>query len=168
MIDRLLDHHNMDIEADLADLADPDHFFPDNDAGTPLCYAVICENHAAFRRLLQRGADPQEAMALAIGSECCGGWLSAILPLLDAVANPDRAIELAVRANNVAAASICLRHGANREVPVEEQRRLTDERGHDSLEEEEDDELYEDIIWKRRVMASFVRSIDRGRRRTRA
>lgn len=33
---------------------------------------------------------------------------------------------------------------------------------------EEDEELREKIAWKRRGMKSFLRSIDRGRRRTRA
>jgi hypothetical protein len=169
MIDHLLDHHNMDIEADLADLADPDHLFPDNDTGTPLSYAIHCENLAAFRRLLQRGADPHEAMAIAIGDICCGGWLPAILPLLDAGANPDRAIELAVRAGNVGAASICMQEGADQECALQEQQKMADTM---SVEEyyadaEEDEELGEEIAYKRRVMESFLRSIDRGRRRTR-
>ena len=170
MIDHLLDHHNMVIEADLADLADLDHLFPDNDTGTPLSYAIHCENLAALRRLLQRGASPHEAIAIAIGDICCGGWLPAVFPLLRAGANPDRAIEWAVRAGNVGVASICLQQGADQECALQEQQRMADTMSVKEyyLDAEEDEEKREEIAYKRREMESFLRSIDRGRWRTRA
>ena len=76
--------------------------------------------------LLQRAADPQQAMAIAIGDICCGGWLPAIFPLLRAGANPDRAIEWAVRAGNVGVTSVCLQQGADRECALQEQQRMAD------------------------------------------
>jgi hypothetical protein len=154
----------MDLEADLEDLADPDHFFTGHDTGTPLCCAISCENLTAFRELLKRGADPHESVALAIGGICCDGWLPAVGPLLDAGVNADRALERAVRVNNVAAASICLQRGADPKSALEEQQRLTEEETsrwyHSSYEADGED--YEEDARRRNDMQYFLRSIGSG------
>jgi hypothetical protein len=118
---------------------------------------LALKNLTAFRKLLKRGADPHESVALAIGGICCDGWLPAVGPLLDAGANADRA----VRVNNVAAASICLQRGADPKCALEEQRRLTEEetsRGYHSSYEA-DGEDYEEDARRRTNMQYFLHSI---------
>jgi len=112
MIDHLLDKYHMDIEAHSKVLRPMIHF--PGDYGTPLVCAVWHENFAAVQHLLTRGANPEPAIVLAIGRATAPhGWLPAVVPLLEAGANADWALEDAVDRKNLDAAKLCVTHGAD-------------------------------------------------------
>jgi hypothetical protein len=117
MIVHLLDVHHMDIEADNEDFRDYFHASPDS--GTPLINAVYRQNMPALLALLERGANPKQAIYQSIhhlpGPK---SWLPAVGPLLDAGANPDWAFEHAVDNLNFGAARLCLAKGANPTGPL--------------------------------------------------
>ena len=110
MIDHLLDKHHMDIESKGEDF----HTLIDSiDAGTPLNRAVHYRNLAAVKHLLKRGAQPRDAADQAAGQWGIKPFLPALGPLLDAGADPDDALEVAVYTDNIEAAEICLKAGAD-------------------------------------------------------
>jgi ankyrin repeat protein len=152
MIDHLLDKYHMDIEFDNEKLRN--NFDTVGDSGTPLNSAVHNRNLAAIHKLLARGAEPEPAIADAIGHfKFSEGYLPALCPLLDAGADLSRAFDWAVRWGNIEAARICLERGAD---PTDEleQRRLRDARKAPNDEPEEDTRLQIDP-----KVDEFLRSI---------
>ena len=115
MIDHLLEKHHMDIEANNDDMRDKiDH---SDDSGTPINCAVYYRNLAAVNHLLKRGAKPSDAAYQSAGrrwgATAYEPFLPALGPLLDAGANPDRTLRIAVYIDNIEAARICLKAGAD-------------------------------------------------------
>lgn len=107
MIDFLLDKHHFDIEADNRQFLKTG---PRPDLGTRLRVALYNKNVDAVRHLLERGADPESGIRIAIGSSIIirEGWLPALDALLDARANVDHAFNQAVKLAKVEAAKVCL------------------------------------------------------------
>jgi hypothetical protein len=127
MIDHLLDHYHMDIEADNEDLRD--FMNADPDSGSPLMCAIFHENVAAVRKLLERGAKLKWSVEHAIGDCMYGGFLPALGPLLDGGADVDQAFRYAVSRNNVDAAKMCFERGANPNHMLEKWQRMIRRRG---------------------------------------
>lgn len=127
MMDHLLDHHHMDIEADNEKLRDAFQVLPDS--GSPLVCAIYHENVAAVQRLLDRGANPKGSgrtpVAQAIGHHFFIGFLPALGPLLDAGADVDHAFRYAVYRNNADAAKMCFERGADPTHTLEKWQRMT-------------------------------------------
>lgn len=119
MIDHLLDTHHMDLEANSG--AFHRTMFR-HDEGTPLHCAVHYRNLDTLSHLLVRGANPESAMGHAIGNCLYRSFHPAVGLLIDAGANADRALSLAADSRDVEAARICVAHGANLSVVIEEQR----------------------------------------------
>lgn len=131
-----------------------------HDEGTPLHCAVHYRNLDTLSHLLLRGANPESAMGYAIGNGLYRSFHPAVGPLIDAGANADRALSRAANWKDVKAARICVAHGANLSVVMEEQRAKAaaeqarretivkdtggdgeqDHDSHPSSEEEEDDD----------------------------
>jgi hypothetical protein len=140
MIDHLLDHYHMDIEADNEDLRDIIQALPDS--GSPLICAVYHENIAAVQKLLDKGADvkgPRFVVAQAIGTLFFDGFIPALGPLLDAGADVDQAFRYAVFRNNVNAARICFERGADSTRTLEKWRRMIKRRAREMSDSESDD-----------------------------
>ena len=118
MLSNLLDKHNMNIHADTDDLRD---FFHDaQDSGTPLCTAVWRKNLTVVEELLRRGAHPDaggatgdSAVSKAVGGLMFEGFLPALQPLLDAGADPTRALVSAASTGKLDIAKDCLQYGAD-------------------------------------------------------
>lgn len=136
MLSHLLDKHKMDINADTDDLRD---FFHDaTDAGTPPCTAIFRKNLVIVKELLRRGADPtgfgasgHPPISKAAGDAMNSGFSPALQPLFQAGADPQVALQCAVRLRNVDAAEICLKYGADASLGLKiahevEQARLDD------------------------------------------
>lgn len=111
MIDHLLDVHHMDLEADNEKLRDFFHW--SGDSGTPLNCAVHYHNMHAVHKLLQRGADPNKALGRTIDNIIIDAWSPALEPLLDAGANADAGLDLALLYLNLDAAKKCIAKGAD-------------------------------------------------------
>ena len=124
MIEHLLDVHHMDIEANNQDLRKFIH--ASGDSGSPLVCAVYYRNLHAVRILLQRGANPEKAIRRTINSFLTQPWLPALGPLLDAGADPDHALGVAVDTLNFEAAKICIEKGAHPTLVLRKQRRKAD------------------------------------------
>lgn len=110
MIDHLLDKHCMNIEAKSEDFRTT---IDSLDAGTPLNCAVYYRNLATVKHLLKRGAQPRDAANQAAGRWGTHPFLPALGPLLDAGANPDDALALVIRTNDIEAARLCVKAGAD-------------------------------------------------------
>jgi hypothetical protein len=124
MIDHLLDKHHMDIESKGEDF----HTLIDSiDAGTPLNRAVHYRNLAAVKHLLKRGAQPRDAADQAAGQWGIKPFLPALGPLLDAGADPDDALEIVIRTNDIEAARMCVEAGADPRAIVSKRRAWNDE-----------------------------------------
>jgi ankyrin repeat protein len=121
MIDHLLDKYHFDIEADNRQFLKTG---PRSDLGTPLHCAVYHRNIDAVRHLLERGADPESGVRIAIGSKVVirEGWLPALEALRDAGANIDWAFDRTVDAAVVEAAKACLSRGTVSPNVIERQR----------------------------------------------
>ncbi|KAI5359903.1 putative ankyrin repeat-containing domain superfamily [Septoria linicola] len=140
MLSHLLDVHEMDIHADTDDLRD---FFHDaEDAGTPLCTAIYRQNLAVVQELLSRGADPNRygdsghpPLSKAAGDVLNPGFPPALEPLFKAGAEPQIALECAVRERNVDAAKICLLHGADAPLGLAIAREVEEARLNDMISE---------------------------------
>jgi hypothetical protein len=132
MIDHLLDHYHMDIEANNEDLRD--FFGAVPDSGSPLMCAIFHENVAAVRKLLDRGAELKWSVKQAIGDCMYGGFLPALGPLLDGGADVDQAFRYAVSRNNVDAAKMCLERGVNPTHILEKWQRMIRRRGRRAYE----------------------------------
>lgn len=105
-------------------------------------------------------------------------FLPAVGLLIDAAANADHALSQAVKDKDIEAAKICLAHGADVSVVIEEQREKTarqqarrerkssgtwgDGDGHHDSHPSEDDERDADV---RTRMEEFLRSVERTERR---
>jgi hypothetical protein len=138
MIDHLLDHYHMDIEADNEDLRDFMNAVPDS--GSPLICATFHGNVAAVQKLLDRGAKLEGSVEQAIGDCLFGGFLPALDPLLDAGAGVDQAFRHAVSRNNVDAAKMCLARGADPTHMLEKWRRMIKRRAYETSDSESDGE----------------------------
>lgn len=176
MIDYLIDTHHMDLEADSGALRE--NMFRHDD-GTPVHCAVHHRNLDTLSHLLLRGANPEKAMQYAIGSYVYRKFLPAVGLLIDAGANADRALGQAVRNKDIEAARICLAHGADVSVVIEEQRAKTarqqarrekkakgtwgDGDRHYDSHPSEDDEKDANV---RSRMEEFLRSVEETKRRT--
>lgn len=174
-IDHLLDVHHMDLEAHNRALHK--HMFR-HDSGTPARCAVHHRNLDALSHLPLRGADPERAIDYAVGNSLYRKFLPAVGLLIDAGANADRALGQAVKNKDIGAAKICLAHGADASVVIEEQREKTvrqqarrerkasgtwgDGDGHHDSHPSEDDERDADV---RTRMEEFLRSVERTERR---
>lgn len=176
MIDHLLDVHHMDLEAD--NVALRKHMFRHDD-GTPARCAVHHRNLDTLSHLLLRGADPESAIGYAVGNFLYRKFLPAVGLLIDAGANADRALGQAVDNKDIEAARICLEHGADVSVVIEEQRAKTarqqarrekiskgtwdgEDEHHDSHPSGDD----EDDADVRTRMEEFLRSVERTKRGT--
>lgn len=166
MIDHLLDKHHMDIEANNQDFR---RTVDSIDAGTPLDNAVYHRNLAAVKHLIKRGAQLRGAADQSVGRWGLYPFLPALGPLLDAGADPDSALELVIRINDIEAARLCVKAGADPRAIIDSQEaraaRLAarPERNSDDEEEYYDDEyLLEDernAEWSN-DMETFLRSCD--------
>jgi hypothetical protein len=175
MIDHLLDHYHMDIEADNENLRGIIQALPDS--GPPLVCAIYHENIAAVQKLLDRGADvkgPRFVIAQAIGTLFFGGFLPALGPLLDAGADVDQAFRYAVFRNNIDAARICFKRGADPTRTLEKWRRMIKRRAREMSDSESDDghseteaeeaieepeEEDEEEVERRNKMSNFLETI---------
>jgi hypothetical protein len=110
MIDHLLDKHCMNIEANNQDFR---RTIDSLDAGTPLNCAIYHRNLAAIKHLLKRGAQPRGAADQSAGRWGVRTFLPALGPLLDAGADPDSALKLVIRTNDIEAARLCVKAGAD-------------------------------------------------------
>jgi len=110
MIDHLLDKHRMNIEANNQVFR---RTIDSIDAGTPLNNAVYHRNLAAVKHLLKRGAQPRGTADQSIGEWGVEPFSPALGPLLDAGADPDSALELVIRINDIGAARLCVQAGAD-------------------------------------------------------
>jgi len=175
MIDHLLDVHHMDLEAHNRALRK--HMFR-HDSGTPARCAVHHRNLDTLSHLLRRGADPERAIDYAVGNFLYRKFLPAVGLLIDAGANADRALGQAAKNKDIEAAKICLAHGADVSVVIEEQREKTarqqvrrereangtwgDGDGHHDSHPSEDDEKDANV---RTRMEEFLLSVERTKRR---
>lgn len=165
MIEHLLDVHNINIEANNADLRD--FFHASGDTGTPLNCAVYYHNLPAVRILFQRGANPAVAISSTIKDIITEPWLPALGPLLEAGADPSRAFEVAVDGLNFEAARTCLEKGADPTLVLQKQLRKAELKaaGHFDRQRDEDDgdggcstDDDEERATKRKKMRMFVSS----------
>jgi hypothetical protein len=176
MVDHLLDKHGMNIEAHNKTLRELMFM---RDSGTPMHCAVHYNNLATLEQLLARGANPESGVKYAVGNVLFTSYLPALARLLEAGADVDDALDRAVGSKNVEAAKICLAHGADLSRVMEEQRaraiRVQARREAILDDTWENDEPYEDSYsseegenWrnKRTAMNEFLRSAERTRRRT--
>jgi C4-dicarboxylate-specific signal transduction histidine kinase len=177
MIDHLLDKHHMDIECDSLDLQKIMFL---HETGKPVHRAVYSRNLDVLQHLLLRGADPESGMEVAIGN-CIysNNFLPALGPLLQAGADPNRALSQAIRQKDIEAARICLDHGAEVMLAIEEQRaravrvRARREAEMNNRPDESDpDGVYydshssqedEDEIKERKEIEEFLRSVQGAR-----
>ena len=176
MIDHLLDHHHMDIEADNEKLRDVFQVLPDS--GSPLVCAIYHENVAAVQKLLDRGANPKGSgrtpVTQSIGHYFFSGFLPALDPLLDAGADVDHAFRYAVCRNNAEAAKMCFERGADPTHTLEKWQRMTKrgklemsgsesdgEQSEEEVEEldEEQEEEDEEYVESRNRMRMFLETI---------
>lgn len=169
MVDHLLDKHHMDIEANNKKLL---RTVDSVDFGTPLNLAVHHRNLAAVKHLLKRGAQPRDAADQSAGQLGAIPFLPALGPLLDAGADPDDALKLVIRTNNLEAARLCVEAGADLKAIISSQEaraaRLAarPETNSDNEGEYYDDEHpsddESDAGWNDE-METFLRSYDRAR-----
>jgi ankyrin repeat protein len=114
MVRYLLDKHNMDINRDNDDLR---HFEHDSqDAGSPLCSAILHKNLTVVHELLARGArvkDDPACSLICYYAAKPGGFLPALEPLLRAGADATQALQQIVSTRNIDAAKACLQFGAD-------------------------------------------------------
>lgn len=142
MVDHLLDHYHMDIEANNEDFR-VDFFDSGPDSGSPLMLAIYHKNVAAVQKLIERGAKVTlpGLETQAIGHWFFSGFLPALGPLLVAGADVDYAFEYAVSRNDVDAARICLERGADSTHTLGKWQRMI-KRGARALSDSESEEGY--------------------------
>jgi len=114
MVRHLLDKYNMDINRNNDDLRHLEH--DSQDAGLPLCSAVLHKNLAVVHELLAKGArlndDPACSLVCYYAGKP-GGFLPALEPLLRAGADATKALQQIVSTRNIDAAKSCLQFGAD-------------------------------------------------------
>jgi hypothetical protein len=77
--------------------------------------------------LLKRGAQPRGAADQAAGQWGIRPFLPALGPLLDAGADPDDALKIVIRTNDIEAARLCVKAGADPRVIISKQGAWNDE-----------------------------------------
>jgi ankyrin repeat protein len=166
MIDHLLDKHLLNIEANNADFLTA---IDSPDAGTPLNLAVHYRNLATVKHLLKRGAQPRDAAnqcAVMLGAT---PFLPALGPLLEAGADPDDALRVVIRTNDIEAARLCVEAGADPRAIISSQEaraarlavrpELTSDNEEEYYDDEHPSDDESDAGWNDE-MEAFLRSFD--------